>query len=211
MRKATSGAAIVGAAMLAWMAPGHAQRQSAAPVTDPSDPMYLTAQTRKMGGPMPAEQMALIFDHLDLSLKVFPDEKRIEGVTTLKLKTKAAIQTLILDLFPKFTIVEIDDRRPDDRAVGVLESRGTAPHRAREAVRGRCRVRGAGCLRRDTAARQASTVGRRHDVGENSRRQVIRGSTPHCGAEAAICSTRASTIRRSSRRRPISTTPCPTD
>ena len=30
-------------------------------------------------------------------------------------------------------------RRPDDRAVGVLESRRTAPHRAREAVRGRCR------------------------------------------------------------------------
>ena len=107
MRKATLGAAIVGAAMLAWMAPSHAQRQSAAPVTDPSDPKYLTTQTRKMGGPMPAEQMALIFDHLDLSLKVFPDEKRIEGVTTLKLKTKAAIQTLILDLFPKFTIVDI--------------------------------------------------------------------------------------------------------
>ena len=107
MRKATLGAAIVGAAMLAWMAPSHAQRQSAAPVTDPSDPKYLTAQTRKMGGPMPAEQMALIFDHLDLSMKVFPDKKRIEGVTTPKLKTKAAIQTLILDLFPKFTIVEI--------------------------------------------------------------------------------------------------------
>ena len=107
MRTVTLGAAMVGVAMLAWMAPGHAQRQSASPVTDPGDPKYLTAQTRKMGGPMPAEQMALVFDRLDLALKVFPEEKRIEGVATLKLKTKAPIQTLILDLFPKFTISEI--------------------------------------------------------------------------------------------------------
>ena len=85
MRTVTLGAAMVGLAMLAWMAPGHAQRQSASPVTDPGDPKYLTAQTRKMGGPMPAEQMALVFDRLDLALKVFPEEKRIEGVATLKL------------------------------------------------------------------------------------------------------------------------------
>src|SRR5262245_8748976 len=90
-----------------------AQRQVAAPVTDPADPKYLTAQTRKMGGPMPAEQMALIFDHLDLALKVFPNEQRIEGVATLSLRTKAPIQTLILDLFPKFTIARIDiDGKP---------------------------------------------------------------------------------------------------
>ena len=57
--------------------PVHAQRQVAPSVTDPTDPKFLTAQTRKMGGPMPAEQMALVFDHLDLALKVFPDEKRI--------------------------------------------------------------------------------------------------------------------------------------
>jgi aminopeptidase N len=107
MRTVAIRAAIVGAAVLVCLARGDAQRQSAAPITDPKDPKYLTAQTRKMGGPMPAEQMALIFDHLDLALKVFPDQMRIEGVTTLKLKTKAPIQTLILDLFPKFTISEI--------------------------------------------------------------------------------------------------------
>jgi len=45
---------------------------------DPSDPTFLTEQTRKQGGPMPAEQMALVFDHLDQALKVFPSEKRIE-------------------------------------------------------------------------------------------------------------------------------------
>ena len=106
MRKAAIWTAVMcGAAMLVQGPVTHAQ--VAAPVNDPNDPKYLTAQTRKMGGPMPAEQLALIFDHLDLALKVFPDDKRIEGVTTLSLRTKASIKTLILDLFPKFTISAI--------------------------------------------------------------------------------------------------------
>jgi aminopeptidase N len=84
-----------------------AQRQVAAPVTDPNDPKFITEQTRKMGGIMPPEQLALIFDHLDHALKVFPAEKRIEGVTTLTLRTRARISTLILDLYPKFTITSI--------------------------------------------------------------------------------------------------------
>jgi aminopeptidase N len=108
MRKAAILAALVSAAVLTLVSAPHAQRQVAPPVNDPADPKYLTAQTRKMGGPMPAEQMALIFEHLDLALKVFPDEKRIEGVATLSLRAKASISTLILDLFPKFTISEID-------------------------------------------------------------------------------------------------------
>ena len=113
MRKAIWIATICFAAALAHVPSVFAQRQVAAPVTDPSDPKYLTDQTRKMGGPMPAEEMALVFDHLDLALKVFPDEKRIEGVATLQLETKAAIDTLILDFFPKFTISEIDlDSKP---------------------------------------------------------------------------------------------------
>jgi aminopeptidase N len=113
MRKANWIATVCCAAMLAHVPSVVAQRQVAAPVTDPGDPRYLTGQTRKMGGPMPAEEMALVFDHLDLALKVFPDDKRIEGVATLQLKTKAAIDTLILDFFPKFTISEIDlDGKP---------------------------------------------------------------------------------------------------
>src|SRR6476661_6767909 len=107
MRNVAIGAVVLCAAMVAQVPAAHAQRQVAGPVTDPNDPKYITAQTRKMGGPMPAEQLALIFDHLDLALKVFPDEKRIEGVTTLSLRTKASIKTLILDLFPKFTISAI--------------------------------------------------------------------------------------------------------
>ena len=88
MRNAVSKALMYGLAMLVPVVPVHAQRQVAAPVTDPNDPKYLTDQTRKMGGPMPAEQMALVFDHLDLALKVFPDDKRIEGVTTLSSRPK---------------------------------------------------------------------------------------------------------------------------
>ena len=104
MRNSIWSALICGVVLLA---PAHAQRQVAAPVTDPNDPKFITAQTRKMGGPMPAEQLALIFDHLDHALKVFPEEKRIEGVTTLTLRTKAPIATLILDLYPKYTISSI--------------------------------------------------------------------------------------------------------
>ena len=77
-----------------------AQQPVAAAVTDPNDPTFLTEQTRKQGGPMPAEQMALVFDHLDHALKVFPADKRIEGVTTLSFTTKAPIRTVILDSIP---------------------------------------------------------------------------------------------------------------
>src|SRR5262245_12996637 len=95
-------------AVLALPSAPRAQRQVALTATDAADPKYVTAQTRKMAGPMPAEQMALVFEHLDLALKVFPDEKRIEGVATLSLRTKTPISTLILDLFPKFAIAEVD-------------------------------------------------------------------------------------------------------
>ena len=92
--------ALVLAMMCGLAVVGHAQRQVAAPITDPNDPKFITAQTRKQGGPMPAEQLALIFDHLDHALKVFPPEKRIEGVTTLSFTTKAPISTLILICTP---------------------------------------------------------------------------------------------------------------
>ncbi|WP_213979703.1 M1 family metallopeptidase [Sphingomonas sp. dw_22] len=102
------GAAAIGGANAAC-----AQRQVAAPITDPNDPRYVTEQTRKMGGVMPPEQLALVFDHLDLALKVFPDRKRIEGDVTLDLHTKAQIGTLILDLFPKYAIsaIYLDGRK----------------------------------------------------------------------------------------------------
>lgn len=107
MRRVISMAMLYGLAMLAQVSAVHAQRQVAASITDPNDPKFITAQTRKQGGPMPAEQMALVFDHLDHALMVFPAEKRIEGVTTLSFSTKAPIRTVILDLYPKYKIAAI--------------------------------------------------------------------------------------------------------
>jgi len=107
MRNAICTAVVCGLAMLAQVSAVQAQRQVAASVTDPNDPKFITEQTRKQGGPMPAEQLALVFDHLDHALKVFPADKRIEGVTTLSVTTKASIRTVILDLYPKYKIAAI--------------------------------------------------------------------------------------------------------
>lgn len=107
MRKAGLWTAAAGCALLG-MAPGAmAQRQVAAAVTDPADPKFITAQTRKMGGPMPAEQLALTFEHLDLATKVYPDQKRIESTATLTLTSSRPVPVLILDMFPRFKIASI--------------------------------------------------------------------------------------------------------
>ena len=107
MRKTTRTAMLCVLAMLSQARGAQAQRQPAAPVTDTTDPRFITAQTRKQGGPMPAEQMALVFDHLDHALKVFPGEKRIEGVTSLRFTTSAPIRTLVLDFYPRYSIASI--------------------------------------------------------------------------------------------------------
>jgi aminopeptidase N len=98
------GSMIYGALGVALAVPAMAQRTPAPPVTDPADPRYMTDQTRTQGGPRPAEQMALSFEHLDLATKVFPDQQKLESDATLTLKATAPIHTLILDLYPKFTI-----------------------------------------------------------------------------------------------------------
>ena len=73
----------------------------------------LTEQTRKMGGPLPAEQLALSFEHLDLGIKVYPYEKRIEAEATLTLRTESALRNLLLDLYPNFHIsgIEINGKK----------------------------------------------------------------------------------------------------
>ncbi|WP_136162540.1 M1 family metallopeptidase [Sphingomonas flavalba] len=96
---------VAGAALLVATA-AVAQTTAAAPDPD-AEAKFITPQTRKMGGVMPPEQLALSFEHLDLALKVFPDEKRIEGDATLTLRAKEAVPELILDLYPKFRIASI--------------------------------------------------------------------------------------------------------
>jgi aminopeptidase N len=90
-----------------------AQRAPAPEITDPNDPKFLTAQTRKMGGIMPPEQLALDFRHLDLATRVFPEQKRIESTAVLTLRTSIPLSELVLDLYPKFAIesIHIDKRR----------------------------------------------------------------------------------------------------
>src|SRR6187399_2039816 len=70
MRNAVKSIAMSVLLVLTHALVAQAQRQVAPPITDSNDPKFITAQTRKQGGPMPAEQMALVFDHLDHALKV---------------------------------------------------------------------------------------------------------------------------------------------
>jgi aminopeptidase N len=107
MRRMTTTAMLCGLALCLPASVMHAQRALAESVSDTSDPRFITAQTRKQGGVMPPEQLALIFDHLDHALKVFPAEQRIEGSTTLSFTTNAPISTLILDLYHRYTIASI--------------------------------------------------------------------------------------------------------
>lgn len=79
----------------------------AAPINAEAESIGLTEQTLKMGGPMPAEQLAVSFDHLDLNIKVFPYEKRIEANATLTLGVKEPIRNVVLDLYPNFYVSEI--------------------------------------------------------------------------------------------------------
>ena len=104
------------AALLLLLAMSGAQgvdRTPAADITDPADPRFITTQTRKMGGVMPPEQLALEFQHLDLTTKVFPERKYIESIAVLTLGTTTPLSTLLLDLYPKFVIasIQIDGRK----------------------------------------------------------------------------------------------------
>lgn len=68
----------------------------------------ITAQTRKMGGVMPAEQLALAFEHIDLAITIYPSGRRIEGDAALTLLAQSEVRTLIVDLYPEYEISEID-------------------------------------------------------------------------------------------------------
>ncbi len=92
----------------------HAADCPPAEIIGPDHPKFLTEQTRKMGGVMPAEQLALELRHLDLATQVFPDRQRIESTATLTLGTSARLTELVLDMYPRFTIHEI---RVNGRAI----------------------------------------------------------------------------------------------
>lgn len=100
------------------------------------DAKFLTEQTRKMGGVMPPEQMALSFEHLDLSIKMYPGEKRIEGDARLTFTAKEPVRELTLDLYPRFEIESVSVNgntvpRPDySNRDGQLKIRLGSPFQA---------------------------------------------------------------------------------
>jgi aminopeptidase N len=70
------------------------------------------------GGPKPPEQAALDFRHADLSFRVKPDSRSIEGDAKLDFGVKAPIADLLLDLDPELAVsaIRIDGQALPDSA-----------------------------------------------------------------------------------------------
>ncbi len=70
---------------------------AAGPLPDKGEPP-LTEQTQISGGPRPAEQTAVTFDHADLSFEVLPKQRRIQGDAVLSFTARAPLTRLVIDL-----------------------------------------------------------------------------------------------------------------
>ncbi len=84
---------------------------AAPPASESTAP--LTPATRQQGGVLPPEEMALSFEHLDLTMKIDPAVQRIAADATLTLKPSATIRSVILDLYSLYTIeaIYLDGRK----------------------------------------------------------------------------------------------------
>ena len=72
--------------------------------THAAEPLKTSALSLETGGPMPAEQQKLGFDHADLKFKILPDKKAIEGEATLTFTAKAPLTKLVVDFDRVFAI-----------------------------------------------------------------------------------------------------------
>ncbi|MEW6389899.1 MAG: M1 family metallopeptidase [Pseudomonadota bacterium] len=72
-----------------------------------AEPLKTSALSLETGGPMPAEQQALSFDHADLKFKILPDKKAIEGEATLTFTAKSPLDKLVLDFDRVFAISKL--------------------------------------------------------------------------------------------------------
>ena len=88
----------VSALLLACAAPALAQDAPA---------RQSTAFTLETDNPRSPEQEAVRFDHADLTIKVLPDDKAIDGVAVLDFTVLAPIQRLSVELDTLYTISEI--------------------------------------------------------------------------------------------------------
>ncbi|MFL6708872.1 MAG: M1 family metallopeptidase [Massilia sp.] len=64
----------------------------------------LTARTEASGAERPPEQLALVFEHADLGLRIEPASKTIRGDATLTFTAAAPLSRVLLDLDNHFTI-----------------------------------------------------------------------------------------------------------
>ena len=102
---------MIGAGLPALAGTAMAVGYVAPPPGDPTAP--LTPVTRQQGGVLPPEEMALAFEHLDLTMKIIPDARRIEGDATLTLRPNVRIARIPLDLYSYYAIsaVYLDGRK----------------------------------------------------------------------------------------------------
>ena len=74
---------------------------------DAAEPLKTSEKSLETGGPMPAEQAALAFDHADLKFKILPDKKAIEGEATLTFTAKSPLTKLVVDFDRVFAISKL--------------------------------------------------------------------------------------------------------
>ncbi|MBO9544265.1 M1 family metallopeptidase [Caulobacter sp.] len=67
-------------------------------------PLTTSDLSLETGGPMPVEQQALGFDHADLTFKILPEKKAIEGQATLTFTAKSPLTKLVVDFDRVFAI-----------------------------------------------------------------------------------------------------------
>jgi aminopeptidase N len=85
----------------------------AAPAAAEKGKPPLTAQTARAGGKMIPEQAALIFDHADLAIEVFPDREQISGVATHRFTARQPVRRVVIDLDRNLPVSAVSlDGRP---------------------------------------------------------------------------------------------------
>ncbi|PTS82532.1 peptidase M1 [Caulobacter sp. HMWF009] len=94
-------AAFGAASMLVLASAAEAQTPAPPPAAATATTSTLSFDT---GGPMPPEQAALAFERADLSFKILPERKAIEGKAVLTLKMKSKLDRIVLDFDRVFAI-----------------------------------------------------------------------------------------------------------
>ena len=91
--------------------------ETTASTSDTGKAPALAPLTRDSGRPLTAEQQAVSLEHADLSFKVIPDQRRLEGDATLEFRTKAELSALVVDLDRNYQIsrVELDGKALSNR------------------------------------------------------------------------------------------------